>query len=38
MEHFKDTVKMKDNRYHISWPWRKKNFTLPQNYELLLED
>lgn len=27
MEHFKDTVKMKDNRYHISWPWRKDNFT-----------
>ena len=37
MESFKNTVsKQPDGRYQVSWPWRKDDPNLPDNYELSL--
>ena len=37
MDCFKGTVRRKDKRYFVSWPWREENeFNLPENFELSL--
>ena len=37
LQHFNYTVTFKDNRYHVTWPWRG-NVTneLPENFELAM--
>ncbi len=36
IQQFKDTVKVRDNRYEVSWPWKVENPELPSNYHLAL--
>ena len=37
LQHFNDTVMFKDNRYHVTWPWRDDvTDELPENFELAM--
>ena len=34
LQAFKESVKMEDGRYQVSWPWKEDEPNLPDNYEL----
>ena len=34
MDRFKDQVEIKNNRYHVTWPWKNEETNSPENYEL----
>ncbi|XP_057305140.1 uncharacterized protein LOC130642082 [Hydractinia symbiolongicarpus] len=34
LQAFKETVKMENGRYQVSWPWKEDEPNLPDNYEL----
>ncbi|XP_071142387.1 uncharacterized protein [Mytilus edulis] len=36
MEYFKETLKFKNGRYYVKWPWKKNTPELPDNRELAL--
>ncbi|XP_053391230.1 uncharacterized protein LOC128554044 [Mercenaria mercenaria] len=36
MQHFKDTLKRKDGRYQVTWPWKRDIDELPENRGLAL--
>ncbi|CAG2198095.1 unnamed protein product [Mytilus edulis] len=36
MEYFKETLKFKNGRYYVKWPWKENTQELPDNRELAL--
>ncbi|XP_070546913.1 uncharacterized protein [Ptychodera flava] len=34
LEHFNETVKFENGRYHVKWPWKEEQPDLPENREL----
>lgn len=36
METFRNTLKFKDKRYQVTWPWKSENPDLPQNRQLAI--
>ncbi|CAC5413978.1 unnamed protein product [Mytilus coruscus] len=36
MEYFKETLKFKNGRYYVKWPWKENTPELPDNRELVL--
>ena len=36
IQNFNDTVRKTNGRYEVTWPWKKENPQLPDNYQLTL--
>ena len=36
LQRFNETVKFENNRYQVTWPWKRENPRLPENFELAL--
>ena len=36
IQNFNDTVRQKDGRYEVAWPWKEENPQLPDNYQLVV--
>ena len=35
-QQFEDTIRLREGRYHVSWPWKSRHPFLPSNFQLSL--
>ena len=36
MRKFDETIKFKDSRYQVTWPWRSEDICLSENFNLFM--